>query len=192
MSRLPYLVERLSARAPQEVRDATRREAAVALLLVPEPDRFLVIARAEREGDPWSGHLACPGGRREAGDRTLLETASRETIEEVGVDLRGSTRVWQLDDLAPATPSLPPLVVRPFVFLLEDEPHVSTNAEVARFAWVTFRQLVEDSPLQEAEIAVGGQSRRVSGYRLADGLLWGITERIVTPLVELWRLGGER
>ena len=59
--------------------------AAVAIILTPQPDSILLIRRADRSGDPWSGHMALPGGRREAGDSDLAGTAIRETVEEVGI-----------------------------------------------------------------------------------------------------------
>ena len=59
--------------------------AAVALVLrenAGDPE-ILLIRRAERKGDPWSGHMAFPGGREDARDESLLETALRETREEL-------------------------------------------------------------------------------------------------------------
>jgi len=49
--------------------------------------QVVVIERARRDGDPWSGQLAFPGGRREAGDRDARHTAERETREELAGDL---------------------------------------------------------------------------------------------------------
>src|SRR5207245_7755352 len=64
--------------------------ASVAITLAEPSLKTLMIKRAEREGDPWSGQVAFPGGRRERQDRTLLDTAARETKEEVGIDLQRS------------------------------------------------------------------------------------------------------
>jgi len=187
MSRLQALHEVLSHRSPREVVDAARREAAVAIVVVPNPDRLLIIARSERPGDPWSGQLACPGGRREPEDDTLLATAVRETAEEVGLDLGRVSRPVQLDDLAPTTPSLPPLLVRPFLFTLDRLPELRPNREVAGYQWVPFESLVARGARRSVEIQVAGAVRWVDGYRLERGLLWGLTERIVTPVVERWR-----
>ena len=106
--------------------DSSRRLAAIALVLRPgeghaatgDPE-LLMIKRAEHEGDPWSGHIACPGGRMEPGDRDLGVTAVRETLEETGVDVaRDGRLLGHLDDLFPRTPTLPPIVIRPYVALV--------------------------------------------------------------------------
>jgi 8-oxo-dGTP pyrophosphatase MutT (NUDIX family) len=70
--------------------------AAVATVLREHPERgleVLLIQRAEREGDPWSGHIAYPGGRYSSTDASMQHTAERETIEEVGLDLRAHARL---------------------------------------------------------------------------------------------------
>ena len=194
MSSLSALLTTLAARSPREVVDANRREAAVALLLVPDPDRLLLIRRAERQGDPWSGQLALPGGRREPGDTDLLATALRETEEEVGFRALPSHPPVQLDDLAPTTPVLPPVVVRPWVLVLGEEPALRLSGEVAATTWVPLDLLAHPERYREGEVSVRGAPRRVTGYHLTEGLLWGMTERIVTPVIRHWQnltQGGE-
>src|SRR5204863_9089886 len=109
---------------PQPAQAPGARPAAVSLVLVEgaEGAELLLIKRAERAGDPWSGQIALPGGRQDPGDADLLATAVRETREETGVDLATAERLGILDDLAPRTASLPPVIVRPFVFALPRRP----------------------------------------------------------------------
>ncbi len=58
----------------------------------------LFIKRAQQAGDPWSGQIALPGGRREPADADLLATAVRETREETGIELTGVEQLGALDD----------------------------------------------------------------------------------------------
>ena len=102
---------------------------------------ILLIQRAERSGDPWSGHMALPGGRHSAADATLLETAMREAAEEIGIHLDPGQLVGTLDDVAPRTPVLPPIVVRPHVFALEPDVKFALSDEVAAAFWAPLGEL---------------------------------------------------
>src|SRR5262245_51926666 len=98
-------------RSPPEP-GATENVAAVALILVPGHTGLetLFIRRAVRVGDPWSGQVGLPGGRRDPADVDLEHTAIRETREELAVDLGLAERLGPLDDLSPRTQLLPPIV----------------------------------------------------------------------------------
>lgn len=191
---LDSVLATLRGRVPVRA-NVARPQAAVALILVRDPDRLLLIRRAERLGDPWSGHLALPGGRRAPSDTALLDTAIRETQEEVGITLDRVTCLAELDDVAPVTPVLPPIVVRPFVFLVADAPPAGVSDEVAGVTWLPLAKLAASGAYRATTVLVRGERREVVAYPLEQGVLWGMTERIVTPLVDLWRdatVGGDR
>lgn len=187
MTRLEPLFAELAGRTPVRVEDPGRPEAAVAVLLIADPDRLLLIRRAERLGDPWSGQLALPGGRRDIADRDLLETVIRETREETGLLLDPAWHVATLDDLAPRTAVLPPILVRPFVFHLATEQAPGLSDEVAQAGWVELDYLTQPGVFRRAPIEVRGAERVVAGYHLPEGFLWGMTERIVTPILLRWK-----
>lgn len=147
----------------------------------------LFIKRAERAGDPWSGQVAFPGGRREPTDADLLATAIRETHEEVGVELTAAMLLGALDDLQPRTPTLPPVIVRPFVFTVADRPPLVVDEEVQRAFWLSFRRLAEPGLYREVTLTIRGQQRTFPAYDLGADVIWGMTERILTPFVELIR-----
>ena len=162
--------------------------AAVAVMLHDGDDGLetLFIHRAVRAGDTWSGQIAFPGGRREPTDPDLLTTAIRETLEEVGVDLSGAERLGVLDDLYPRTPVLPPVVVRPFVFALTARPTTAIGPEVQDAFWVSFRVLQAPGTRSEMIVDHPGIPRRVlPAYALGNRVIWGMSERILTPLISL-------
>ncbi len=176
----------LAHRAPLRISEPDTIEAAVALVLTTVSAagaEVLLIKRAEDERDPWSGQIALPGGRREPQDRDLLETASREAFEETGIELSIPNLLGELDDLHPRTPVLPPVVVRPFVFGLLERPAVRPNAEVTLHLWVSLSEL--KNRVTRSRILVRGKSREVTGYQVGPHLVWGMTERILKPLIEL-------
>lgn len=184
---LDVLLAGLGRRKPHESDETDRPRAAVALVLAAKPDRVLLIRRAERAGDPWSGHLALPGGRYHANDADLLATAIRETAEETGIHLERDWRRAQLDDLVPRTPTLPPIMVRPFVFYVPEAVAPGLSNEVVYSTWLPLAQLVADGVYGACSVDVRGEPRVVDGYQLPEGLLWGLTERILSPILLLWK-----
>ena len=175
----------LSSRSPEQNDDPSRRPAAVALICARNPDAILIIRRAERLGDPWSGQMGLPGGRASVEDIDLLATAIRETREEVGIELDPMDCIATLDDLVPQTVVLPRIRVRPFVFLLERHREVLPNEEVAGSWWVPIDSLLANGVYGVYEVRPGNLVMDRPGYRLQDGVIWGMTERILTPFFEL-------
>lgn len=165
--------------------------AAVAVVLRGTPDpELLLIRRAEAAGDPWSGHMALPGGRRDPSDPDLLATAMRETLEETGLDLRKEAEVLgALHPVLPATRHLPPLVIHPFVFAVPT-PVVSArpaSPEVAETLWVALSLLRRPSSSGTVEIPVGGGLRPFPCIHLGDRAVWGLTYRIVMELIRIFQ-----
>lgn len=181
------LAAALSGRTARTVEDPSLARAAVGVLFVPDPDALLLIRRAERAGDPWSGQMGLPGGRSGAGDVDLLQTATRETREEVGIDLAPAELIGALDDVAPRSPHLPPLMVRPFVFFLPRRPVVIPNAEVAAHHWVALEALLHPDAYRPVTIQLGAATREFPAYHVSPVPVWGMTERILAPLVALLR-----
>lgn len=159
------------------------RRAAVALLLRRAPDEsleLLLIKRAEHAGDPWSGHIALPGGRQDPGDLTSLHTALRETMEEIGIDVEARGRVLgPLDELGPTTPRLPPLVISPHVAVVEYGLPMTLSHEVALAFWVPLERLRDPAASQEVDLDLATGMRRVTGLTYEEHLIWGLTERIL-------------
>jgi 8-oxo-dGTP pyrophosphatase MutT (NUDIX family) len=185
LTRLARLERTLASRVPRTVEDPTRALAAVAVIVAPDPASLLLIRRAERPGDRWSGQMAFPGGRWSADDPDLVTTARRETLEEVGVDVTDGRLVGQLDDCAPRTPSLPPITVTPFIFALDARAELVPNHEVAAAVWVPLDGLLAPGVYRPFEFETHGVRMLFPGYHLEVGVVWGMTERILTPLLDL-------
>ena len=166
----------LDRHSPRQIPARSAQRAAVAIVLrdgvegVPE---VLFIERARREGDPWSGHMAFPGGRAEPRDAHIREAAERETLEEVGVDLSAAEPLGRLADLQGQHVSgVPRLVISAFVYRLPTSPTLVPNHEVQDAFWFPVRSLLE--PQRHVEYSVG-----VEGWRPFPGLLVGKPDRHV-------------
>jgi len=187
--RLARLAEVLARRpAALASPDVPVRYAAVLLALrATASPELLLIKRAEFAGDPWSGQVALPGGRREPDDATLEDTALRETWEETAVDVRaaGGVVLGALDEVHPRTPVLPPIVVRPYVAVVPPDVAIVPSLEVAQAFWVPLSTLEDPSTSGEATVVVRGAELRVSCFWCEGHIVWGLTERILRQFLAL-------
>jgi 8-oxo-dGTP pyrophosphatase MutT (NUDIX family) len=185
------LALRLAERSGRTIEaEGLTRYAAIALVLRltehGEPE-LLMIKRADVEGDPWSGHIACPGGRMDPGDRDLERTAIRETWEETGIDLARDGRILgTLDDISPLSPSLPPLVIRPFVAAVRPEVRIAESPEVAEAFWVPVAAIRETAAWGRAFVPVRGVGdTEVEVFRHGERMVWGLTHRALRQFLDL-------
>jgi len=169
------------------------RQAAVALILRPRPTGsggetdILFIRRAEKDGDPWSGHMAFPGGHLDTDDESLIEAATRETQEEIGLDLSNTAmRVGGLDQqrAMPRDRTLN-MLIAPFVFALHHEPAFRPNHEVAEVVWTPLEPMAYGTNHTHEERIISGTPTRFGGYRINGGhFVWGLTYRVMQTLFE--------
>jgi 8-oxo-dGTP pyrophosphatase MutT (NUDIX family) len=166
--------------------------AAVSVILRPTPQgaELLLIRRATHAEDPWSGHMALPGGRRDPTDPHLLHTAERETWEEVAIRLHGQARLLgKLGVVAPRNPGLPPLTILPLVFAVSSETEARRAApeEVAELHWVSLDHF--RAPENRTRVPVpGATGLTFPAFDVAGRMVWGLTHRVLTDL--LGRVGG--
>ena len=178
----------LAGREPV-VRPGGGERAAVALLLhdsaEEEAPRLLLIERARREGDPWSGDLAFPGGRMEPGDAGERAAAERETAEEIAVDLAAARCLGRLDDMSA---SLRPMTVAAFVYSLAEAaaaPLLTLSEEVTEAFWVPLPDLFDRRRLREHRLRRGTAEHRFPALDLLGPgrpLLWGLSYRFARSL----------
>ena len=163
---------------------------AVALFLgerAEEGISVLMIRRAERSGDPWSGHMAFPGGRREASDRNSLATALRETHEEIGFDASArASLLGRLSDIA-THPRLPrgPMIITPWVFRMDAQPDFALNHEVAETVWVPLGYLANRSNREKMRWAPNGVALELPCYLFGGRRIWGLSLMMLDELLEV-------
>jgi 8-oxo-dGTP pyrophosphatase MutT (NUDIX family) len=176
--------------APRHIKIERDRvpQAAVSLILreAQGSTQALIIKRAERPDDHWSGHLALPGGRAQIEDADLIATAARETYEEVGINLLdGGEFIGQLDTVIPTNARLPRLEITPFVAIAPPELTLRLNGEVAGVFWISVAVLKREGRSSYFSMRVGDAINKWPAYPSEGGPIWGITERILTNFLTL-------
>jgi 8-oxo-dGTP pyrophosphatase MutT (NUDIX family) len=180
---LPDVRSVLEGRPARELAEH-EKWAAVAMLLRDGsggPEVFF-IRRADHPDDPWSGHMAFPGGRQDVGDATLIDTAIRETHEEVGLDLsREAEHIGQLDDLQAIARGKPQqTVIRPFVFEVHRESPIQVNdVEVAEALWTPLLPLYRGEVDTIRPYQWHGTQIDFPAYDVDGRVVWGLTYQML-------------
>lgn len=167
-----------------------RKPAAVALILRENSDglELFFIERARHPGDPWSGNIGLPGGRMDARDRDLRQTAERETLEEVGIDLGMAGYLGRLPDVVGANL---PVRVSCFVYSLHQPVQPVLSHEVHDAFWFGLGELWEPQRQVTASVSFDGRSLEAPAIQLHPQrpVLWGITYRLVSQFRQVVEAG---
>jgi 8-oxo-dGTP pyrophosphatase MutT (NUDIX family) len=181
---LDDIARALAGHRPRELSAEGKRLAAVAMVLRARDAgaEVLFIERARHEHDPWSGHMAFPGGRVDPSDRHPRAAAERETHEEVGIGLAGAQYVGRLPDLAGrGAAKQHGLVISGHVYVLEqDAPLAIDRSEVETAFWFPLRELHD--PERHVPHTTPGMDVEFPGILVGEPgrhVVWGLTYRFL-------------
>lgn len=185
---LPRFERRLAGLAIADPATADARSAVAALLRFDRgaPD-VLLMKRAERRNDLWSGHISMPGGREAGGDPDLRATAVRETREEVGVDLdQGARLIGRLQPVrAVARGRMEPMIIAPFVFVQTGPVELALGHEAQEAFWLPLDRAATGELSGEYVYELGPETLRLPCWRYQGHVVWGLTHRMLDDLLRL-------
>ena len=188
MLRVEEIAEMLARQEPIPAAPAKTGCAAVALILAGEGTSLKVcfIKRADRDGDPWSGNMALPGGRTSEEDIDIQSTAEREVEEEVGVKLNHELMIGRLKDLPISRLGIDTgLLLSTFVYYIGPHPtSLVPNDEVAAAFWIDVDHLWDARNRTHFDIVYRGQQLTFPAIRYDDNLIWGLTFRVLQLFAE--------
>jgi 8-oxo-dGTP pyrophosphatase MutT (NUDIX family) len=151
--------------------------------------QMLFIHRAHHPQDPWSGHMAFPGGRQDPEDTDLRVTIHRETKEEVGIDLDlHGEYLGQMTSLQAMARGRPiSMIVAPFVYLVSPEATPEPDpVEVQDTIWIplSFMQQNDIEKIVSRPMP-DGTSLTVPALIYGGKTIWGLTYRMLQGFLEL-------
>jgi 8-oxo-dGTP pyrophosphatase MutT (NUDIX family) len=141
------------------------------------------IRRAKWEGDPWSEHIAFPGGSRTAGE-DALQTLRRELHEEIGWVVEDRQRPVQLPQLRIRLAGRERLLLLDaFVYRAEgDPPALRCGPEVESAFWIPVAELWSLNNLDHHTLGDGSEMLIYPAIKTSQGIIFGITLRVLTLL----------
>lgn len=193
MVSLPFAIDdiasRLASRTAACVAAAQRASVAIILGQLDGELCVLLIRRAEFPMDPWSGHMALPGGRRDPDDLDDLTTAMRETWEEVGLELsKSATLLGRLDDVRASARGRPvDMAISPFVFSVKSLSPIVPSPEVMAAYWVPLLPLFSGKAAATYQADLPGGRVDAPAWSVHGNVVWGLTYRMLDNLLSLMR-----
>jgi len=170
------------------LRPLMKRSAVAMILQLHDGElHILMIKRADREGDPWSGHMAFPGGRMDPTDANGYSVAVRETEEEVGLSLgEDDLCIGRLSEInARPQKGAFGMAVSPFVFRLDRQVSFTPNYEVAEVVWVPLEFLLNTDNREQMNWQFKGAEFPMPCYFYQDKRIWGLSLMMLDELMDL-------
>ena len=184
---LPALVERLSrqlqSRNPRRLVAEHAGRAAVLMPILPHNEEFcFLLTQRTHKVETHKGQISFPGGIQEDSDSNLLQTALRETWEEIGLASEGIHILGEFDEYL----SITGLIVTPFAAWIERLLNLAPNPdEVDEILRVPF-SIFQDSRTLRVETRVRlGVERKVYFYDFQGKEVWGLTAQMIRDFLGL-------
>ena len=182
------VIDRLSVvESPVDPVPSKRAAVAISVRSGVSGPEILMIQRAVRQGDPWSGHMGFPGGRKDESDASDIACAKRETREEIGFDLDiYGELVCQLSDVNTGwRADRPEMLVAPFVFKVGSTPVFELNHEVDDTLWVPLSFLLNDANRSRHQWDWRGEVLESDAFTFDDRLIWGLSLMMIDELLQI-------
>lgn len=163
-----------------QTKNSIDANAAVVVLLRKKEQFFqvLLVKRADKTGDPWSGQTALPGGKRDPEDRDLMETIVRETFEETSINLLEGCRFLGVIKPLRSTQRAD-MKILPYVYLIEKEQKIKLNEELTEYFWIPLKEFAKQK--ETAKFSWG----EYPAYIIENHVIWGLTYRILDKLLRI-------
>ncbi|MFM7758339.1 MAG: NUDIX hydrolase [Crocinitomicaceae bacterium] len=159
-----------------------KKLSAVGIHLYPEKESvFFILIKRPKYNGYHSGQIAFPGGKKDATDINLMQTAKRESLEELNISMDIGELICEL---TPVYIPVSNFLVQPFVFLHHEKPNMIKNDEVVEFIEISLDELVNEENLGEINLENIGLSG-VPAFIFEKCQVWGATALILSEMKEM-------
>lgn len=173
----PYTLNRLIQKINNDPDETANAAVAILIKEIQEDLKLLIVKRADVEGDPWSGDIAFPGGKRSSEDNNIFETAKRELFEETGIDLQDIEPIGVM----PIEHSIVrrQMKVQPVLFHQKEPQEIRLSYELQSYLWASLKEL----KVTKTQGNVKGWKGPIFNYE--GEKVWGLTYRMLERIIDL-------
>jgi 8-oxo-dGTP pyrophosphatase MutT (NUDIX family) len=164
---------------------STRAAVAIVITTKTQTPEVLLIKRAIREGDPWSGDIAFPGGKQHAEDRNTCQTALRELREETGITPSNTEPVYRLPDKLTRLHHAPlPMTISPWIFETDSPQTAKLNHESTDFLWLPLTEFLREDAQSTLKWKTRLGTFTMPTLEVDEHRIWGITLSIIHGMIK--------
>ena len=150
-----------------------------------EGEYYLLFTKRSETVKNHKGQISFPGGAYEDKDGSLVNTALRESMEEIGLAASDVEVLGELDDTVTVTTKY---IVSPFVVVIPWPYQFKVDGkEIERIIEVPISALLDKNCLREEAVVIDGESVAQYFYDYQDEVIWGATARILTQFLDILR-----
>jgi 8-oxo-dGTP pyrophosphatase MutT (NUDIX family) len=134
------------------------------------------------------GQISFPGGKQEALDSDVIQTALRESYEETGVD---PSKVSIIGTLTPLFIPVSNMIVTPVVGWLDKEPLYNIKSDEVVFLFeADLKMLLDPSIVRLKPFKIRGEMVEIKYFDYNGNTIWGATAMILQELLIIIKKGG--
>jgi 8-oxo-dGTP pyrophosphatase MutT (NUDIX family) len=126
-----------------------------------------------------AGEISFPGGKLDTADSDLLETALRETKEEIGLIIRPEQVIGQLNPVITLNSGF---TILPFVSIVDEIPPLSANAEVEKIFHIPLESLLKT--MANDPDPTHNLIQEMYTFEFQDNIVWGASARVLKQIAD--------
>jgi len=180
------LKEALSSRLKRRISDQRFIRAAVLVPIFCKDGQYhILFTQRSNQVMHHKGQISFPGGAKHEDDASLLDTAVRESWEEIGLKPKDVEVLGELDDHPTASSGF---IISPFVaFIPHPYDFKVSRGEIDEIFDVPVPALLQDANFKQEHHDMGGQVFAAYTYEYGGRVIWGATAGILHQLLDIWK-----
>ena len=172
------LKKALSSKTVPEVKKNGKTKLAAVLIMIHGSGHKMIMTERPKTMNLHAGEISFPGGTWKQDDYDLLETALRETREEIGLDV---SRQQIIGQLKPVTTLNSGFTITPFVSITPKIPKLKPNSEIENILHIPLFQLFKT--IEDDKDPTHKSIQEMYTFRYQNNLIWGASARMIKQMM---------